>query len=151
MPTRGTNEGRERVNLSDFGRRPIHGFLVGAFLIGLESAAAGSVLTTPTVNSGSFNPTLGEPSRLQFEAAHRGDVRPTILDRDGFVIRRLPFVKSAVGKNTVIWDGKDDAGLVVPDDVYTFRLEFNDGKVSENYDPAKGFVPAMQHGKATYS
>lgn len=127
------------------------GVLLGVVLVRPEGDAVDRSITAPSIDAGSFNPSLGQTSRLEFQAARAGEVRSSVLDRDAFVIRRLPAMKVTAGKNTVTWDGKDDSGVVVPDDVYTFRLEFSDGKVSETYDPAKGFVAEMEGGKATYS
>jgi hypothetical protein len=120
-------------------------------LVRLDGRAGEPVLANPTIAAGAFNPSLGETSRLRFRAERAGEVRTSIVDRDAFVIRRLPLTTVTVGKNIVVWDGRDDSGAVVPDDVYTFRLEFSDGKVTETYDPAKGFVAEMEEGKATYS
>lgn len=87
-----------------------------------------------------FNPVLGQSAQIRFSASRPGKVTVEILDRDRFVVRTLGTVP--IDKETgVPWDGKDDAGEVVPDEAYTVRARFvGDGR-EHVYDPGKDFQP----------
>lgn len=94
------------------------------------------VTTTPAF----FNPAIGQSAQIRLSASRPGNVTVEILDRDRFVVRALGTVP--IGKETVVqWDGKDDAGEVIPDEAYTVRARLVSGGSELVYDPGKDFQP----------
>ena len=53
-----------------------------------------------------------------------------ISDADGKPIRRATANKET-GKNTIVWDGKDDAGNLLPDGEYFVSVDYAVGKGKE--------------------
>ncbi len=79
----------------------------------------------------SFNPSARESVTLTYSQVPAGAAEVLIYDPDGGLMRRLPINAKTAGR--VVWDGRDDAGSVVPDEAYTFTIKSADGAV---YDPA---------------
>jgi hypothetical protein len=99
-----------------------------------------------------FNPSIGQRTCLQFTVAAAGSVTAEILDRDRFVVRRLPAVKVAAGSVELTWDGKDDGGTTVPDEAYSWTVRFSGTGRRELYDPAAvGASQAIDVTSGTYS
>jgi flagellar hook assembly protein FlgD len=75
-----------------------------------------------SVTRASVNPSSGE--MLTLHVFLRGATRLSVqvIDRDGFVIRAFPATNGVAGDNAVVWDGRDDAGEVVPDEAYSFHV-----------------------------
>jgi len=66
-----------------------------------------------------FNPV----TTLRYDLAEAGEVRLTIYNVAGQVVRRLASGRQVAGQYSVIWDGRDDAGRAVATGVYLARLE----------------------------
>ncbi len=66
-----------------------------------------------------FNPT----TRLTFALDLPAEVRITIHDARGRTVRSLPAERLGAGDHARTWDGRDDAGRVLPSGVYMARLE----------------------------
>ncbi len=99
-----------------------------------------AVAATP----GFFNPTAGQQAAVSFELARPGRLLVTLLDRDRVQVRRLAEEDAAAGSQRMTWDGRDDAGVVVPDEAYTVRIELAHADGTEVYDPAAEFVPVLE-------
>ncbi len=113
-----------------------------------ETSGIGSV----SISRQFFNPTLGQKAEISFSVGSSGSLTLLVLDRDGYVVRKLVSEKPVQkGKHSFAWDGRDDdAGDVVPDEAYSFKigLASKNGKV-QTYFPANS--PAEQFSvKATY-
>jgi hypothetical protein len=94
------------------------------------------VTTTPAF----FNPVIGQSAQIRLSTPRPGNVTVEILDRDRFVVRTLGAVP--IDKETVVrWDGKDDAGEVVPDEAYAVRARYAGGGSELVYDPGSDFQP----------
>lgn len=83
----------------------------------------------------------GEPMSMKLDSSENG--RPTkvsIFDEDGKLVREMA-VNSRTGKDSLVWDGKTNDGVVAPEGKYTFRVSAvgADGKAKE-MDP-------MVHGE----
>jgi hypothetical protein len=107
-----------------------------------------------------FNPTLGQRIDIGFQVTDEGLVTVGVLDRDGEPVRLLASKRRvSPGRTLLRWDGRDDEGLVVPDEAYSVAIEFRRSggaklarypgtnraakeiKVdSANYDPASGVI-----------
>jgi flagellar hook assembly protein FlgD len=63
-------------------------------------------------------------TQLSYKLTNRGLVTVTVLDAQGQVVRRLvERGERAAGLGGEIWDGLSDAGTVVPDGLYTFKVD----------------------------
>jgi len=70
-----------------------------------------------------------------------GTVEVEILEPDGNVIRTLSSEKVLdMGKHALTWDGRDLTGNLVPDEVYTVRINLKDkdGKATDLIEPSIG-------------
>jgi len=68
------------------------------------------------------NPARGA-SALRFALPRDARVSLTVHDAAGRLVRRLVDGPVAAGERAVIWDGRDEAGAVVPGGLYFCRLE----------------------------
>ena len=66
-----------------------------------------------------FNPTTA----IRFATAKAGPVQVTMFDAQGRRVRGLANESMAAGPQQVIWDGRDDRGLVAPSGVYFCLIE----------------------------
>jgi len=96
------------------------------------------VISEVSTSKPSFNPSLGQKSQVAFSVSHAGVVNVRLLDRDGYLVRRLA-VQAAVEKGRVSfdWDGRDDKGEVVADEAYSIQIDFTvSNSSSATYSPA---------------
>src|SRR5918911_4824506 len=82
------------------------------------------------VDRSSANVSAGEPVTLTVATARTTRLNVEVLDRDGFVVRTL----IDAGGNTFVWNGRDEAGQIVPDEAYSFRIVAAGG--ADEYFPA---------------
>ena len=69
-----------------------------------------------------FNPS----SVIGFELATPANVVLAIYDVEGREVRRLANGEAGTGYHTVLWDGKNDAGIRVSSGIYVYRLQTGD-------------------------
>lgn len=100
-----------------------------------------------------FNPSQGECIVIRYELTQAAKVTLTLHDPDGRLIRTLVSGASQpAGLQMATWDGKDDAGVVVPDEAYypVLRVEGADGG-SVTLDPSQDSGGEMLTGiEASY-
>ncbi len=65
-----------------------------------------------------FNPS----TQIRFDLARAAQVKLTIFDLHGRLVRRLLDEQRAAGSHEVRWDGRNDAGRDMPSDSYLYRL-----------------------------
>lgn len=112
--------------------------VLGPWTLGLLVFWASAVPAEPgarlRVEPASFNPSAGDSVRLRVGPSGAAAAKVWVYDPDGGLIRTLavPDGPGAGDGLTVLWDGRDDSGRIVPDEAYTFVLESADGTV---YDP----------------
>ena len=78
---------------------------------------------------------VGVPQDIVFGlSADATDVTIEIRDANGTIVRTInlgdgvtPGSGGADGINTVVWDGRDDGGVLLPDGQYTFAITASDG------------------------
>lgn len=105
------------------------------------AAFAGTNIREVSVSPPFFNPAVGQTAEIAIRAGVRGTARVTILDRDRFPVRTLPPAEvSPGGLHVVRWDGRDDRGVIVPDEAWNIRVEL----AGEVYDPSRDFVAAEE-------
>lgn len=97
----------------------------------------GELIKDVTISKASFNPSINEMVSLAFFLVKPSTVTLNVYDADSFLIKALANGESlGVGKQTIVWDGKDLDGKVVPDEAYYFTIKADtiNGE-SEIYDP----------------
>jgi hypothetical protein len=101
-------------------------------------AAEAPAIHSVTVSKAFFNPTLGQSVDFSFAVEGEGLLTISILDRDGFLVRTLVRGKPAEhGGQAFGWDGKDERGVVVPDEAYSLKIDLARGGASvATYFPA---------------
>jgi hypothetical protein len=84
-----------------------------------------------------FNPSLGQKIGISFTVAEPGNLAVQILDRDGYTVRQLVSGKVIEkGKQSFDWDGRDDAGEIVPDEAYSLKINLESSGRTATYFPA---------------
>jgi hypothetical protein len=72
-----------------------------------------------------------ETARVTFNLGAPDRVTVTVEDSDGEVVRELASaLRQPAGRVTVAWDGRDDAGGIVPDGAYTVRVRLLDERTT---------------------
>ncbi len=96
-----------------------------AFLVLVtNSSMAVSGLSVVTDTGKVYNPALGEKVSIDISVDFNGVLDTYILSADGFVVKH--FDEMGIYKNkatTIIWDGRDDDGNIVPDEAYFPYIE----------------------------
>ncbi|MGJ7501107.1 flagellar hook assembly protein FlgD [Variovorax sp. ZT5P49] len=96
-------------------------------LIGYNVLSPGDTLTTKAPEDGK------EPASQAFAVELPGtasDVDIKIVDGTGKVVRTISAGSMTEGVNAVTWDGKDDAGAVVPAGSYRFTVDATNGSAA---------------------
>ena len=108
-----------------------------AFICNSTPVCAGSEITGVRLSRAFFNPTIGETIHIEFEASADGFLNLAILDRDGFLVRKLatdqPIKK---GTQKITWDGRADTGEIVPDESYSLKIDIRSSDQVISYFPA---------------
>lgn len=72
-----------------------------------------------------FNPSKGEQIRISFHVSQPGKALVQIFDPDMFLVKEILTEVGNPGRYDIIWDGRDMAENVVPDEAYFFTIEAN--------------------------
>lgn len=115
--------------------------LAGILLLSALSPGALAGPLEGRVSKDTFDPTIGQTVGIEVRSETAGRATVSVVDRDGVAVRTFRDVAVAAGENRFTWDGKDEKGLVVPDEVYTPRVVLRAGGRTATSDPAAGFVP----------
>jgi hypothetical protein len=111
-------------------------FTVMAALFGRAEASSDSIFSV-SVSKPFFNPTEHQEVDVLFATRQAGSAQVLIVDRDGYLVRRLVSARQLEpGTHAISWDGKDDAGLVVADEAYSLRIGLDTAGSSDDYFPA---------------
>lgn len=133
-------------------RRSAHGLVLMALMAPLTAAAAGeSFVADVRTGPDFFNPAIGQRAFVEFSLREAGAVGFTILDRDLVPIRTFPLTHRNTGPVRIEWDGRDDTGVLVPDEAYSIRITCACAGGPASYTPAEGFQPAMSEPARTYT
>ncbi len=97
----------------------------GSFLV--DSSAVDNGFARLALHPAHPNPFCGE-TELSFTLPSRQDVRLNVYSVDGRLVRRLVSGTAEAGANSVVWDGRDDAGFTVGSGLYFVRLEADSGR-----------------------
>jgi flagellar basal-body rod modification protein FlgD len=123
--------------------------LQAASLIGYNVLSPGNTIATSEPKEGE------EPGKVPFAVelpGTAGDVQIKITDSTGKVVRTLDAGPMTQGVNAVTWDGKDDAGNVVPAGAYNFAVTAsNEGVAVESTSLTFAQVAAVKQGASGVS
>jgi hypothetical protein len=110
----------------------------------------GTLLSDIKTSKTSFNPGLGEEIAFYYHLSKPAKVSVQVYDPDHGLIRMLAVEKDVnSGKQTIIWDGKDLDGNLVPDEAYFFSIMAEDESgAKEIYDPTT-FSGGAEHDITT--
>ncbi|HYI08822.1 MAG TPA: FlgD immunoglobulin-like domain containing protein [Thermoanaerobaculia bacterium] len=117
-------------------------FLTAVFLWALATAAAAAppVFRSLAVSPASVNPSLGEEVELVVTLERAGSLRATVVDRDGYPVRTIADGPAVAGPNRYRWNGRAADGAVVPDEAYSFLVDWTSGGETSRYFPANAAV-----------
>jgi len=117
-----------------------------------ETTASDLAISSVVVSPSFINTTLGQKANIEVAVVKAGIMTVTILDRDRFPIRVLRSISVKAGKHQIAWDGKDEAGLAVPDEAYSVRVELKGTDQVDVHDPSDAFVPIAENpASASYN
>jgi FlgD Ig-like domain len=93
--------------------------------IKLERKPVGKVRVEGRLSPGCDCPR--ETARIGFDLRERERIDVTVANRDGDEVRVLASdLRRPKGRVVLRWDGRDDAGLIVPDGTYRVRVRLRD-------------------------
>jgi hypothetical protein len=81
--------------------------------------------------------------------ARSGSASVVIVDRDGYPVRTLATAQPVRRAMSFGWDGHDDRGAIVPDEAYSFRVEWRGANEKDLYFPADVPSPHVEAIQAT--
>jgi len=83
-----------------------------------------------------FNPTSGQTFTLSVEITTPGNIKVAIYTSDGDLVRTLSGEKTdKAGIHKIIWDGKDQNNVIVPNEAYIPVIKLVTSKAAYEYDP----------------
>jgi len=115
----------------------VYGSLVALVWLGInacqhEPPRISDVEVSATV----FNPAQGETVALSYTLNRSAQVTVAVRDALDRPVRTLAQGRQEAGRQTVQWDGRDDAGRLAPDEAYTWAIMAATGRAQAIYDPA---------------
>lgn len=97
----------------------------------------GKIISDVGISTVSFNPKKDEETAIYFRLMRKAAIELNIYDPDFVLVRTI--ISNGIleaGRQTLIWDGRDMDGSIVPDEAYFFTVEARDEKGgTEIYDP----------------
>lgn len=124
------NSTRVRLRVAATGR--LAACLAVLIVFASRVAADGRV----SVDRESFNPSVGEAVSVTVKTPTNARISITVLDRDGYVTRRLADNAPAGGIYVARWDGRDSTGTIVADEAYSFQVDVKSSDGTWSYFPA---------------
>jgi hypothetical protein len=116
------------------------------FLLGFAAvvdAAPSRMISNVALDTASLNAVAGDLVTLTLKFSQPGIVSVVLIDRDGFVVRSLASSQPINNSFSVSWNGRDEHGDVVPDEAYSFKIDWTDGKRRDTYFPAAHDAPVV--------
>ena len=101
--------------------------IIGALLLGLPLLAWGQV-SLQRMSAGELSSASGGQVTYTVRTDRPGNLSVEVLTGDGDVVRRLVSSQTAAGDHQLRWDGKDEAGLPVPNEAYCVRAVLVSGE-----------------------
>jgi hypothetical protein len=108
-----------------------------ALAIGIANAASTTAIRSVKLDHPSLNVAGREVVTLTVDFAKAGTVNIAVLDRDGYAVRTLAKTQPVSGGMMSFgWDGRDDHGGLVPDEAYSFKIDWRGAADTDGYFPA---------------
>lgn len=82
-----------------------------------------------------FSPQARERFQIPVEVVKKATLTVRVLDADGQLVRVIKRGTLAPGQHKVEWDGKDESGRIVPNEVYVPVIEATARGTTTIYDP----------------
>jgi hypothetical protein len=116
----------------------------------LFAAPAQHVIDKVSIDRASFDPAANDLVTLVVRFSRPGTASIVVVDRDGYRVRKLDTGIPVDGAFSVTWNGRDDAGEVVADEAYSFRIDWRSpaGR-AETYFPANRRRPCNRSRRTT--
>ena len=124
--------------------QPKRGLLVAGAFLAVVFCAAGQdgsnvlKISDVSVSPEQFNPSNGEKASITYVLSRDAAVKIRIYDPDAglvaYVVNDKPRPK---GLNKETWDGRDERGVVVPDEAYYFTIDVRSRTFRTRYDPTE--------------
>jgi hypothetical protein len=96
---------------------------------------AGDIISLLPYKSNEFSPAMGQSFKLSYTLNEDADVTWQIYTPDNNLIRTIKAKNSKTGKHTLLWDGKDEKGTVIPDEAYNIVLTAQNSTHTQTIDP----------------
>ncbi len=96
---------------------------------------AGELMTLLPYKSNEFSPALKQTFKLSYTLSEDANVTWEIYTPDNNLIRTIKADNSKKGEHTIVWDGKDEKGVVVPDEAYNIVLTAKNSTHAQTIDP----------------
>lgn len=102
------------------------------------SQETGPLLDNVKISQASFNPSLNQEVAISYRLRRDAKINLQIFAPEGELVRTLvKNERRKMGIQQERWDGRDDQGVVVPDEAYSFVIEALDqGGSKKRYDPS---------------
>ena len=98
---------------------------------------AGNLISLIPYKSNEFSPALKQTFKLSYILSEDANVILEIYTPDSNLIRTIKVENSKKGEHTLVWDGKDRKGIVVPNEAYNIVLHANNKKTKQTLDYRK--------------
>lgn len=96
---------------------------------------AGDLISLLPYKSNEFSPTVKQTFKLSYTLSEDANVTWKIYTPDNNLIRTIKSSNNKKGEHTLVWDGKDENGTVVPDEAYNIVLSAKNKNKSQAIDP----------------
>jgi len=96
---------------------------------------AGDIISLLPYQKNEFSPALKQTFKLSYTLSEDANVTWQIYTPDNNLIRSIKADNSKKGEHTLLWDGKDEKGTIVPDEAYNIVLTAKNSKHSQIIDP----------------
>lgn len=123
-------------------------FSITLLLISISASA--DEIKNVKVYPANFNPSIGQKMQISLSLPCKGLLQLEILDRDTYSIRTLLQNELREGQQEFSWDGKSDAGEIVPDEAYSLRAIQRCGSKESIYFPAANPSKEVKVAVANY-
>jgi flagellar hook assembly protein FlgD len=98
-------------------------------------------ITSVSINPDVINPANSETTTIGYTLDRNANVTIKLYDLDNNLTRTLiNSLPRPKGVNSEIWNGKDDAGIIVSDDAYTITIEAQAGAAIGPYQSSGGYT-----------
>ena len=118
-------------------RRLVLRICIVVLIAGVANAASQTSIRSVKLDRVSLNLAAGEVLTLTVDFARSGTTSILVVDRDGYSVRTLAKAHPVnAGTLSLAWDGRDDNGVIVADEAYSFKIDWRSAGQRDTYFPA---------------